>query len=681
MSVSIQRPARTPLKWRGKSDDSSVEDPELRNRLVGKMARIRVFEKKLLQMFADGRLFGTTHTCIGQEAGTVALYEHLDSARDAVFANHRCHGQFLAWGGTMRELMAEIMGRKGGVCGGRGGSQHLCKGRFFSQGIQAGSLPIAVGYAWQIRRLGKEGIVVAHIGDGTLGEGLVYESINFASLLKVPLLLVVEHNGVAQSTNTRDVIAGDIASRFAAFDVPVDRREAHDPVELSKHFESVVDIVRKGQPYVQILDTFRLMAHSKGDDDRPHELVEAAWQQDYLQQRISAGDSIAVNATATATSEVDSLADELEDTEFAPLDGVDVYAQPTAPICSSPAEFAMNPADHCGSRIGELLNAALASSMNQHSNLLVIGEDIADPYGGAFKVTRNLSTEFPDRVFSTPIAEAALVGVANGVALAGGRSVAEIMFGDFVTLAVDQIVNQAAKAHFVYGGQVSVPTTVRLPSGGYRGYGPTHSQSLERMFCGVPGLNVVALSRRHHPTRLLNAAVNKDPNPVIFVENKSLYSMKPQAGAPDGFESIPQPIYPTGEYPNLVFSTNPGAAADMTVVTYGGLTDMVETAMEQLILDQECEFDYIVLTQLYPLNTAAIVDSCRETGRLLVIEEATDAYGIGSEVLAAAVQQSTTALKASKLGARPMPIPNSRRQEDLVLPNATRILNAITDLL
>ena len=680
MSPGMQTQTRSTLNRRAKSGGSD-RDSVLRTRLVEQMARIRVFEQKLLKMFADGRLFGTTHTCIGQEAGTVALYEHLDSARDAVFTNHRCHGHFLAWGGTMRELMAEIMGREGGVCGGRGGSQHLCKGRFFSQGIQAASMPIAVGYAWQLRRLGHDGIVVAHIGDGTLGEGLVYESMNFASLLKVPLLLVVENNGVAQSTNTRDVIAGDIASRFAAFDVPVDRREARDPVELSKHFESVVKIVRSGQPYVQILDTFRLMAHSKGDDDRPPELVAAAWQRDYLHQLISDGDPIAVSATTAATIDVDSLAEELEDTEFAPLDDAAVYAQPTQPVCSSPNAFAMNERDYCGSRIGELLNESLVTAMKQHGDLLVIGEDIADPYGGAFKVTRGLSTEFPDRVFSTPIAEAALVGVANGVALAGGRAVAEIMFGDFVTLAVDQIVNQAAKAHFMYGGQVSVPTTIRLPSGGYRGYGPTHSQSLERMFCGVPGLNVVALSRRHHPTRLLNAAIHNDPNPVIFVENKSLYSLKPHTGAPDGFEPIARPIQSDLEYPNLVFSTNPGETADMTIVTYGGLTDMVEAAMEQTILEQETEFDYIVLTQLYPLNAAAIVDSCRETGRLLVIEEATDAYGIGSEVIATVAQQLKTPLKTAKLGALPMPIPNSRRQEELVLPNASSVLNAIADLL
>ena len=140
-------------------------------------------------------------------------------------------------------------------------------------------------------------------------------------------------------------------------------------------------------------------------------------------------------------------------------------------------------------------------------DVILIGEDLLDPYGGAFKVSRGLSTRFPDQVFSTPIAEAGIVGLSNGLALAGMRPVAEIMFADFVTLAADQLINFAAKFHAMYGGKVACPLTVRLVSGGGRGYGPTHSQSLEGLFCGVPGLRVIALSRRHDPAELLGQAV------------------------------------------------------------------------------------------------------------------------------------------------------------------------------
>ena len=153
-----------------------------RSSLISCMARIRRFELLLLDLFSKGELFGTTHSCVGQEACPAALYVHIDPERDAVFSNHRCHGHFLAYGGSMEDLIAEMMGKAGGVCNGLGGSQHLCEGRFFSNAIQGGGVPIALGYAYRTKLEGKHGIVVAHIGDGTLGQGVVYETMNMASI-------------------------------------------------------------------------------------------------------------------------------------------------------------------------------------------------------------------------------------------------------------------------------------------------------------------------------------------------------------------------------------------------------------------------------------------------------------------------------------------------------------------
>jgi len=161
--------------------------------------------------------------------------------------------------------------------------------------------------------------------------------------------------------------------------------------------------------------------------------------------------------------------------------------------------------------------------MHTDERVYLLGEDILDPYGGAFKVTRGLSTAFPERVLTTPISEAAIVGVASGMALRGLRPVAEIMFGDFVTLIADQIVNHAAKFRWMYNDQVRVPLVVRTPMGGRRGYGPTHSQSLEKMFLGVPGLHVVAPNTLGDPGQLLEAAI-ADDDPVLFVEHKLLYT-------------------------------------------------------------------------------------------------------------------------------------------------------------
>src|SRR5437879_8654388 len=178
-------------------------------------------------------------------------------------------------------------------------------------------------------------------------------------------------------------------------------------------------------------------------------------------------------------------------------------------------------------RGAEELNRALHALMRDDPRVILLGEDLLDPYGGAFKVSRGLSTSFPDQVFSTPIAEAGIAGVSNGMALAGLRPIAEIMFADFATLVADQLINFAAKFHYMYAGKVTCPLTVRLVSGGGRGYGPTHSQSLERLFCGIPGLRVLALSQRHNPRKLLHDAVLSHESPTVFVENKLLYSLRP----------------------------------------------------------------------------------------------------------------------------------------------------------
>lgn len=154
-------------------------------------------------------------------------------------------------------------------------------------------------------------------------------------------------------------------------------------------------------------------------------------------------------------------------------------------------------------RVAENLNRALHAAFAADPDLFLLGEDVADPYGGAFKITKGLSSGYPDRVLSTPISEQSLVGVANGLALSGGRAVVEIMFGDFATLAFDQIVNFAAKSVAMYGRRVDVPVVVRCPTGGRRGYGPTHSQSLQKHFIGVPHLSVHEISPFHDNTALL----------------------------------------------------------------------------------------------------------------------------------------------------------------------------------
>ena len=169
------------------------------------------------------------------------------------------------------------------------------------------------------------------------------------------------------------------------------------------------------------------------------------------------------------------------------------------------------------------LNSALRTLLESDPDVFVWGEDLLDPHGGAFKVTRGLQVDFPQRVLTTPISEAAIVGLGSGMALRGFKPIVEIMFGDFVTLAADQLINYAAKFGPMYNGQVSAGLVVRTPMGGGRGYGPTHSQSLEKLFFGIPNLRIVSPSVYHEPGDLLRSAVLKDDQPVLFVEHKLLY--------------------------------------------------------------------------------------------------------------------------------------------------------------
>ncbi|EKE17502.1 MAG: Dehydrogenase E1 component, partial [uncultured bacterium] len=229
---------------------------------------IRETEKLILELFGRGLVSGTTHTCLGQEICQMSVVRALNDPDDYVLSNHRNHGHFLTYSGNCLGLVAEIMGRKTGVCGGYGGSQHLAYRNFHSNGVQAGMTGIGVGLASALKSRSSRGIVAIVIGDGTLGEGLLYESMNLASIWNVPVLFVVEHNGIAQTTYTRDTIGGDIVARGLAFGLSAWRLSDRD-ADFSGQVERVVDDMRENRrPGMLVIDTGRMGPHSKGDDLR-----------------------------------------------------------------------------------------------------------------------------------------------------------------------------------------------------------------------------------------------------------------------------------------------------------------------------------------------------------------------------------------------------------------------------
>lgn len=247
----------------------------LSERLYAQMWLIRRFEEQLLELFEQGELFGTTHCYIGQEANAAGLLPHLRQG-DVVFSNHRCHGHFIAWCDRPELLLAEIMGRAGGVVGGRGGSQHVCHEGFYSNGIQGGIVPGATGMALAEKHKGTGAIATVFMGDGTLGQGVVYESMNMASLWGAPVLFVVEDNRWSQSTAQRFNLAGDIQARAAAFGIETSLLDTTDVEEVYAHCEGLVQSVRQQQrPQLAVLRTYRLCHHSKSDDARPKDEVEA----------------------------------------------------------------------------------------------------------------------------------------------------------------------------------------------------------------------------------------------------------------------------------------------------------------------------------------------------------------------------------------------------------------------
>ena len=327
------------------------------------------------------------------------------------------------------------------------------------------------------------------------------------------------------------------------------------------------------------------------------------------------------------------------------------------------------------------LNAALHAAMAADERVIVLGEDVLDPYGGAFKVTRGLSTRFPGRVLTTPISEAGIVAVATGLALRGLRPVAEIMFGDFLFLAGDQIVNHAAKYRAMFNDQVRVPLVIRAPAGGRRGYGPTHSQSLEKHFLGVPGLWVVAPHPLLDPGELLRQAIFDIDDPVLFVENKIGYGEPLRRDLPD-FDAL---RLADAASPFSTVWLKPRAAADGLLLCYGGMTPLAVEAATTLREREKLDLGLVIVSQLSPTPQAHLDAILREAApaAVVTVEEAPAEGGWGAEMIATIERIRDTrrlgAISYRRVGAKNAPIPGARALEDGVLPQVDDIVAGVLD--
>ncbi len=310
------------------------------------------------------------------------------------------------------------------------------------------------------------------------------------------------------------------------------------------------------------------------------------------------------------------------------------------------------------------VNSALSDAMDADPAVVLMGEDVGEA-GGPFGASRGLLERFgPARVLDGPISEAALAGAAVGAAMSGLRPVVEIMFMDFTTLVMDAMVNQAAKARFMFGGQTSVPMVLRTPHGGGLGAGPQHSQCLEAWFAHVPGLKVVCPSDPASAYGLLRAAI-ADPDPVVFVENKALYAMK-------GEISDPPAPFVIGR----AAIRRPGR--DVTIVAYGAAVHTAGTAADRLA-ERGVSAEVVDLLSLQPWDEAAVLESLSRTHRLVIVHEAVEAFGIGAEIAARMAQVGFDELDGPimRVGAPFMPVPFSKGLEAAYMPSVEAVLQAV----
>lgn len=314
------------------------------------------------------------------------------------------------------------------------------------------------------------------------------------------------------------------------------------------------------------------------------------------------------------------------------------------------------------------VNEALDEELARDPAVVLIGEDIG-PYGGAFGVSKGLFDKYGrERIWETPISENSFTGIAVGAAMMGVKPVVEIMFMDFIALALDQLLNSAGKLHYMYGGQVNVPMVLRTPGGAKGGYGPSHSQMLSNLLVGIPGIKVTAPSTPAQVKGILKSAI-RDPNPVVVIENKRLY---PQKG-----------MVPEGDYTLPLDKAVVAAEGDaLTLVSYSSMTPVC-LAVQQAFQKAGVNIEVVDLVSLQPLDTETVFNSLRKTGRAVIVEEACLTGGVGAELAALIAEHCLDALEApiARVAAKDVPIPSALPMEKMILPQADDIVKAVKNTL
>ncbi len=588
----------------------------------------RLIEEKMLVLLRQGKI-SKWFSGMGQEAIAVGATMALQQD-EWILPLHRNLGVFTTRQMPLHQLFNQWQGNQNGFSKGRERSfhfgskaHHIC-GMISHLGPQ---LAIADGIALANKLGRKEKVALAFTGEGGTSEGDFHEALNLAAVWDLPVILLIENNGYALSTPTseqyRCINLADKAKGYGMEGITIDGNDVlavYDTVKGVREY-----CIRNQKPYLIECVTFRMRGHEEASGTRyvPPELL-ALWDKKdpvaNFEQYLTGAGVLAADEMVLIRDRLATKIDEelkLAEAKAFPLI-VDTGAEVKDVYAPHEQEDLMHTADRNAQekRFIEAIKEGLQHSMSQHDNLVIMGQDIAE-YGGAFKVTEGLLKAFgKDRIRNTPICESVVVGAALGLSLEGYKSVVEMQFADFATMAFNQIVNNLAKLYYRWGQPANV--VIRMPTGGGVGAGPFHSQSNEAWFTHVPGLKVVYPSTPADAKGLLIAAIN-DPNPVLFFEHKALYRSI-AAPVPDESDEIP-----------IGKSRWVQKGDDLVIITYGmGVVWSEEYAASH----PEVSLAILDLRTLLPLDYEAIREAAESTGKVLVLHEDTLTGGIGAEIAA-----------------------------------------------
>ena len=641
----------------------------------GLMYRIRRFEERCLDLRKRDEIAGSIHLCIGQEAVPAGALAALGDD-DRVVATYRGHGWALACGVPMTELLAEICQRATGVNGGRGGSPYLSAPQYGFLGensVVAAGLPVAVGAAMAAQAQGGERVVVVSFGDGATSQGGGHEAMVFAVARRLPVVFVCENNDWSEMTAIAAISpVSDLATRAAGYGMPGVTIDGNDPSAVHAAIEEATARARAGDgPSFVEAKCVRLAGHYNADVEhyRTAEDRAADAERDPLPRLRNA-----LLACDVGEAEIDRVHREVDaEVEQAVAD---VLAAPR-PDPATAAEHVVGTAprlpdagrrdvvEPAGSPLtfAKAVNEALRRELSDRPEMVLYGEDVALP-GGVFGVTRDLHAAFGGgRVFDTPIAETAMLGAAVGAATEGLRPVVEIMWADFLLVALDPLVNTAANVRYLSRGEVTAPLVVRCQQGVTPGSCAQHSQSLEALLAHVPGLRIGQPGTPQDAYAMLRAAISDD-DPTILFESRAIYQRK---GAVD----LDAPVEPIGG------ARLRRTGSDLAIITWGRIQHDVLLAADRLA-EEGIDASVLDLRWLAPLDLEAIAAAVGQSHRVLVVHEANVTGGFGAEIVAGICERHLYELDAApvRLGSPDVRFPSAPVLQAALVPDVDAIVAA-----